>query len=214
MKTRFVISVAVLGLAGLAAGRLAMAYEEPKYQVVRGGEGGFEVRRYAPYLIAETTAAGDFDQASNEAFQRLAGYIFGKSQGSRKIAMTVPVEQQPKGEKTGEKIAMTVPVEQERRGDEWVMSFMVPAAYTLETVPRPLDPRVTLREVPASERAVVRFSGRADAADFEEKKRELLRRVADAGLRPEGEVNYARYNAPWTPGFLRRNEVQVVVVQQ
>lgn len=183
-----------------------MAYEQPTYRVLQGAD-AFEVRQYAPYLIAETAVDGSFDEAGNEAFRRLAGYIFGKNRANRKIEMTVPVEQQPRSEK----IAMTVPVGQERRGEQWVMSFMIPSRFTLETVPQPEDPRVTLREMPARKMAVVRFSGRGSAEQFEARKADLLHRVAEAGLQPRGEVVYARYNAPWTPWFLRRNEVLVEV---
>lgn len=201
--------ILVLAALGWATGRPAMAVEEPKYQRVKK-DGDFEVRVYAPYVVAETLVSGDFGSAGNEGFRRLAEYIFGGNQGKRKIAMTAPVGQQAAPPK-GEKIAMTAPVGQERRGSEWLVTFSLPAELTMATAPLPQDARVTLREVAARRMAVRSFSGTWSPERFAEKKAELLRWCGTQGLKPRGEVLYARYNPPWTPWFLRRNEVLVEV---
>ncbi len=193
---------------GWVVGRPAMAIEEPKFsQVEKSGD--FEVRAYAPYLVAETLVGGEFGAAGNEGFRRLASYIFGGNRGKQKIAMTAPVGQQPAPK--GEKIAMTAPVGQERQGDEWRVTFALPAKITLENAPLPNDARVTLRRVAARKMASLGFSGTWSTERFAEKKTELLRLCTSKGLKPRGEVQYARYDPPWTPWFLRRNEVLVEV---
>ncbi|MFO7766810.1 MAG: heme-binding protein, partial [Pelovirga sp.] len=130
-----------------------MAIEEASYEVVKT-EGSFEVRDYAPSILAETYVKGDFDEAGSTAFRRLFRYISGENRAQAKIAMTAPVSQQ-----TGEKIAMTAPVGQQKSGGQWVVSFMMPASYDMDTLPVPDDPLVTLRQVPARRMAAIRYSG-------------------------------------------------------
>ncbi len=211
-RTMGMAALTMLAAIGGVVGRPAMAIEEPKFTRVEK-TGDFEVRAYAPYLVAETLVSGEFDDAGNEGFRRLAGYIFGGNRGKQKIAMTAPVAQQatPKGEPKGEKIAMTAPVGQERRGDAWRVTFALPAEIKLDSAPIPNDARVTLREVAARTVASLGFSGTWSAERFAEKKAELLRQCQAKGLKIRGEVLYARYNPPWTPWFLRRNEVMVEV---
>jgi len=131
----------------------AMAIEEASYEVVKT-EDSFEVRDYAPYILAETYVKGGFDEAGSNAFRRLFRYISGENRAQEKIDMTAPVSQQ-----SGEKIDMTAPVGQQKSGDQWVVSFMMPASYDMETLPVPDDPLVTLRQVPASRMATIRYSG-------------------------------------------------------
>ena len=131
-----------------------MAIEEAQYTVVRQ-EDQFEIREYTPHIIAETVVEGDLEGAGNKAFSRLFQYISGNNRTQSKVEMTTPVSQKPEGKK----IAMKAPVGQQRVQEKWAVSFMMPASYTLETLPQPLDPKVTLREVPARRIAVVRYSG-------------------------------------------------------
>ncbi len=208
---RTTILTVLVALGGMVGGP-AMAIEELKFARVEKS-GDFEVRAYAPYLVAETLVSGEFDDAGNEGFRRLAGYIFGANRGKQKIAMTAPVAQQAtaQGEPKGTKIAMTAPVGQERLGDAWRVTFVLPAEIDLDKAPIPNDARVTLREVAARTVASLSFSGTWSPERFAERKGELLRRCQAKGLKIRGEVQYARYNPPWTPWFLRRNEVMVEV---
>jgi hypothetical protein len=99
--------------------------------------------------VAETTVAGDWNDAGSEGFRRLAGYIFGKNRSKAKIAMTAPVAQAPQGKaEQGIRIPMTAPVAQQRQGDSRTVAFTMPEGETLGTLPAPEDPRVVLREVP------------------------------------------------------------------
>jgi effector-binding domain-containing protein len=131
-----------------------MVIEEAPYIVVEH-EDGFEIRDYAPHLVAETVVDGELDEAANKAFSRLFRYISGANRSREKVAMTAPVSQEPHGER----IAMTAPVGQERIEERWAVSFMMPASYRMETLPVPEDPQVSLRQVPARRMATVRYSG-------------------------------------------------------
>ena len=134
---------------------VAMAIQEPKYTVAKK-DSDIEIRLYEPFIVAETVVdTTDFDEASNEGFRRLAGYIFGGNKVRQKIAMTSPVITEQ-----SKKIAMTAPVETERRGSSVRIAFTMPSEFTLETLPVPNDSSVTLRQVPGRKLAVIRFSGR------------------------------------------------------
>jgi hypothetical protein len=183
-----------------------MAIEEATYSVVER-DGEFEIRDYAPLVLAETVVAGSFDRAGNEAFSRLFRYISGDNRSRHKVAMTAPVSQGS----AGEKIAMTAPVEQQPAEDRWVVSFTMPASSTLETLPEPGDPQVTLRQVPARRMAALRYSGLWTESTYLRHKMELESWVRDRGLRIAGDALWARYNPPFAPWFLRRNEILVPV---
>ncbi|WP_153116117.1 SOUL family heme-binding protein [Rhodocyclus tenuis] len=195
---------ATLGLA-IAATTPAPAAEEPPektYTVVRQYE-SFEVRDYAPYLVAEVTLPGNADEAGNQGFRILAGYIFGKNKGERQIAMTTPVTQsaEPKT------IAMTTPVTQAASEGGFVIQFKMPAEFTLDTLPEPLDARIKFRGTPAQRFAVIRYSGRWSDSNYNEHLDLLRKGIEAAGLRSSGSPIYARYNAPFVPWFMRRNEI-------
>jgi hypothetical protein len=184
--------------------------EEPRFDTVRQS-GDFAVRHYAPMIVAETFVEGDLSSASGDGFRVIAGYIFGdnvaaKSAGSEKVAMTAPVTME-----TAEKVAMTAPVTTEPAGDRYRMHFVMPSQYTMDTLPRPRDGRVKLREVPPQRMAVVRFSGFAGEDRVREKTEELRAWMAAEGLSPAGPPQLARYDPPWTLPFLRRNEVMIPV---
>ena len=180
--------------------------QEPPY-VTQLRDGDFEVRHYGARLVAETTVPGPWNDAGNEGFRRLAGYIFGKNRRGAKIAMTAPVAQAPPKTGEGVKLPMTAPVAQHRDGDSWTVAFTMPEGETLQTLPAPEDSRVVLREVPPSRVAVVRFSGRWTDANMKEHEEELRRWTSDRHLTVIGEAEVNRYDPPYKPWFLRRNEV-------
>jgi hypothetical protein len=148
----------------------------------------------------------------NQAFRILAGYIFGDNRRREKMEMTAPVNQRPATE-DGENIGRAAPVTQESgAGDRaYVLSFVMPSRYTLETLPEPVDSRVRLGREPAKLMAVRRYSGRWTWANYRKNEGALLRALAGAGLRPVSAPVYARYNSPFSLWFLRRNEVMVEV---
>ena len=196
----------VAALLQLTAAPAAVAIEEPQYRVL-DSDGAFELREYAPYMLAETAVEAGFMNAGNVAFGRLFRYISGANSSQAAMAMTAPVEQSG----AGQKIAMTAPVEQSSAGGVYRVGFVVPRKFTRETVPRPTDARISIREVPARRIAVWRYSGRWTEENFREHERELRARLGARGLEPEpgDSAIIARYDAPFMPWFMRRNEVLV-----
>jgi hypothetical protein len=186
----------------MATAKTASGVEEPAFRVVEA-DGDFEIRHYAPVIVAETIVEGDWSGAGNAGFRRLASFIFGANDGGRKIAMTAPVSQHG----SGSKIAMTAPVAQERRGASWVVAFTMPREYSLDRLPVPNDPAVHLRPVGERRVGAIRFSGLWDAERFGAKEAALRRWLASKGETTIGQPVTARYNPPWTPWFLRRNEI-------
>lgn len=181
----------------------AMALEEPPFTVEKTFA-EFELRRYAPYLVVETTA-----DSRNAAFRRLFNYIAGKNVAQQKIEMTVPVVMNP----PGEKIEMTAPVVTQPAGEagKESMQFVLPARFTLDNAPRPADASVTLRAIDAQWLAVRRYSGTWSERNFADNEAALRAAVQAAGLTPTGPARFAAYNGPMTLWFMRRNEVLLPV---
>ena len=212
MKRRTLLLSAALAVVVsvlVAGGLFFLAIEEPAFEVVETLD-GVEVRRYAPYVVAEMTVEGDFEEAGNRAFRTLAGYIGGDNRGAARIEMTAPVLQEPAG---GRSIDMTAPVLQRSAADgsRHSVAFVLPARFDLDSAPAPTDPRVELREVPARTVAVRRYRGRWTESRYREQESRLLATLAAAGYEPVGAPEWARYNPPMLPWFLRRNEVLVEV---
>jgi len=183
-----------------------MANEEAKYTVIMK-EGNYELRQYESHIVAETTVDGDFDKAGNDGFRRLFKYISGENQKKQSIAMTTPVSQ----EMGSEKIAMTAPVSQEQTGGQWRIAFVMPSEYTMDTLPQPVDPKVSLRQVPSRRMAAITYSGSWSKERYEEHKVLLEAFMQRKKLHPLSEPVLARYNSPFTLWFLRRNEVLIPV---
>ena len=186
----------------------AMAIEEPRFKVLEQ-DGSFELREYSPYIVAETRVEAGFEDAGSIAFQRLFRYISGDNIAQQKIAMTAPVTQS-----RGEKISMTAPVSQVADGNAYLVAFTLPSTYTLATAPQPLDPTVRIRAVPAQLIACWRYSGRWTASNYRDHEALLRERIKARGLITRGAPVLARYNPPFTPWFMRRNEVLIPVAAQ
>jgi hypothetical protein len=185
----------------------AMATEEPKYSVLEK-EPPFEIRSYGPMIVAEVQVEGDLDAASGQGFRLIAAYIFGQNQVNEKIAMTAPVSVEEKASQSA-KIAMTAPVGIESKAGQWTVSFVMPAEYTMESIPKPTNSQVQLRQIPAVKKAVISFTGFYNEQKVAEKTFELEQWIKVRNLHPSGVPNFARYNPPWTLPFMRRNEVMI-----
>ncbi len=179
--------------------------ETQPYEVVRS-EAGFELRRYPAHVVAETTVKAGFEDAGNRAFRYLFAYISGANTAQKSIEMTAPVVQA-----ASQKISMTSPVVQTASGDDFTVAFVLPATFDEASAPAPTSSEVSLRTVPSRLAAALRFSGRWTVSAYEKHLSQLLTGVADAGLTAVGEPWFARFNAPYTPWFLRRNEVVVEI---
>ena len=181
-----------------------MAIDEPNYKVIKDYGNDIELRQYDSYIIAETeVSATNSDEAGSLAFKRLGGYIFGGNQRKQSIAMTAPVSQAK-----SEKIAMTAPVSQSQIDDgQWRVSFVMPNNYTLDTLPVPNDKSIYFKTVPERKVLVIQFSGRWTDKNFDEHEALLMQALKAHSLKPIGKPWTARYNPPFMPSFMRRNEV-------
>jgi len=204
----------IIGLAGFAllcvssllVVKSAMAIEKAKYTVLEK-EDGFEIRKYDPQIVAETFVEGDLEKAGNEGFRRLYAYISGENTKKQSISMTAPVSQ----ETGSKKITMTAPVKQEKKDNRWRITFLMPAEYTLETLPEPNDTRVRLTEESGRLMVAVKYSGTWSEEGYEENRALLEEYIQKRGLTKTGEPIWARYDPPFMPWFLRRNEVLIPI---
>ena len=183
---RWLAALLMLSLSGTA-----QAVEEPDYELLRQ-DGDFELRAYGATLVAENVVNGEFEEAGNRAFRALFKYIDGNNREQREIAMTAPVKQ-------------------EKKDNRWRITFLMPAEYTLETLPEPNDPRVRLTEESGRLMVAVKYSGTWSEEGYEENRAPLEEYIHKRGLTKTGEPVWARYDPPFMPWFLRRNEVLIPI---
>ena len=189
----------------------AMAIEEPAFETLVTAD-DYEIRRYEPYIVAEVDIDGDMKRSGNDAFRILAAYIFGKNEPGEKMAMTAPVTTRPAGE--GQRMNMTAPVlsgPTEDASETYTYAFVMESRFSMDSLPKPIDPRIRLVEIPAKHVAARRYSGSWSEKNFLKNKDALLAALQDDGVVLSGEPWLARYNSPFTPWFLRRNEVLVEI---
>ena len=192
----------LLALTLVAMPLLSQAIEEPDHEVIKKFD-NMELRQYTPYVVAEVVLDVSAKDAGNQAFPILAGYIFGKNKGEKKFAMTAPVTQTA----APMRMDMTAPVTRAAVAGGMRVQFVLPKGVTLATAPEPIDPRVQLRVVPAGTWAVIRYSGSWSQSNYLEHLDKLKAALQVAGVTTQGEPLLARYNAPFTPWFMRRNEI-------
>lgn len=164
--------------------------ETPRYSVL-ADSGDFEVRLYEPMVLAETLVDGTMEQSGTAGFRRIGGYIFGGNQRGESISMTAPVAMQPVD------------------AGRWRVTFMMPSRLKLDTLPAPKDQNVRLTPMPQARMAAVTFTGTWSPESLATRVQALEKAVRAAGLEPDGAPIFARYDPPWTPPFLRRNEILV-----
>ena len=204
-KWIIMLIIATVLLAAVLWGPIVSNVEQARYEVVESHQ-SIEIRDYAPMIVAQVRVAGEREEAIGDGFRLIADYIFGNNVPATEIAMTAPVIQQP-----GEKIAMTAPVTQQGGDGDWAVRFVMPAEYSIDTLPQPNNADVRLEEIAGKRFAVIRFSGRARADSLAEHTRQLEAFIRDRNLQPRSEPAYAFYNPPWTLPFLRRNEVMIEI---
>jgi hypothetical protein len=181
-------------------------YEKANYKVSES-HGSIEIRQYAEMIVAEGEFFGEREKTLKEGFRIVSSYIFGKNVSAQKVNMTVPIMQQQ-----SEKIAMTAPVMQEEsQNDSWTLSFVMPSHYTLQTLPTPSSSEIKLKKVPAKRLAVIRFSGMWTQANLDKRKIELQDFIKSKHLNCLSNPIYAFFNPPWTPWFMRRNEIMMKI---
>jgi hypothetical protein len=208
MGVRKALATAIV-LSSVLGANLTMAVEEPKFETVLK-EDAFEIRRYPPLVVATTQVPGDMDAASNRGFRTIADYIFGNNVAtpagaSAKIAMTAPVTVVP--------VLPVLPAASAATSDmaaeQWQVQFVMPGQYRLDTLPRPKNEAVTLRELPARTTAVLNYSWLNSETKVQQKIEDLRAWMKARQLEPVGAPRLARYDPPWTPPMWRRNEIQI-----
>jgi DNA gyrase inhibitor GyrI len=189
-KTRLITSMlglgTLVGFIAMGCGTVRAGYESAPYKVVRS-DGKFELRDY-PVLTVVETRMGRGSNGSDGSFNRLFRFITGGNEANQKISMTTPVFMS--GGDTNVK-----------------MAFVMPAKMKTEEVPKPSDPSVTVRELPAGRFAVLRYSGARNAKNEAEVLERLRAWMKQEGLKELSLPVYGYFDPPWTPAFLRRNEV-------
>lgn len=211
MRKRKIILATILGviiLGGIMAGPLMSNVEIPNYKIIKS-EDNIEIRRYDPMIIAEVEMTGNREETIGNGFRLLADYIFGNNTFQKDIAMTAPVEQ-----KMNHKIAMTAPVQQESMGDSWKVSFVMPSKYTMQSLPKPNNNHVELKEIASKQFVVIRFSGKNSDLNITEHEKKLKKYIAANDFQAIGFPKYAFYNPPWTFPPMRRNEVMIEIKNQ
>ncbi len=204
------VVVALLGGWILAGYLPTRNIETPKYELVSKAK-GYEVRQYAPHVIAEVEVSGSYGESLNQGFRKVADYIFGNNTAKGAISMTAPVLHEKQA--SSEKISMTAPVLHEQAGAKgtYKLAFVMPSKYTLDTLPKPNNSEVSLRLVPQKKYAVRSYGGYATEGKLERETKKLLDAVKRDNLTTTGTPVSAQFNPPWTPPFMRHNEVMVEV---
>ncbi len=206
ITTWIIVGLALLGASAWGIMKVFFNYEQANYQVAVS-EGKFEIRDYAPMIVAQGEFIGQRNEAIDKGFMVVASYIFGKNISEKKIDMTTPVMQQ-----SSEKIPMTVPIMQAKgQNNSWTLSFVMPSEYTLQTLPVPNNPDIKLKEIPAKRFAVIRFSGMWTQSNLTKRTLELETFLKSKQLVTLSSPVYAFFNPPWTPWFLRRNEIMIEI---
>ncbi len=195
----------LLGLF-LIQGGTVIAIEQPGYDVIEAA-GDIEIRRYAPRNVARTLVTGDFSEVGSQGFRRLADYIFGNNSNSTKIAMTAPVVQQP--------MAHDLTAGAGDSGRSYWIVFVMPSDRVFSELPQPVDDRVELVQMPSQILAVLSYSGSWSEERYQQHEAKLMGALASmTNWVTVGEPAWARYNAPFTPWFMRDNEVAIEVTPQ
>ena len=175
--------------------------ETPSYEVIKS-QGKIEIRQFEPMIIAEVQVQGERADAISKGFRLLADYIFGNNTTRQNIAMTAPVQQRESSQ-----IAMTAPIQQQSTKDSWLVSFVMPSEYSMESLPEPKSDRVTLKRIPSQQFIVITFSGTSSNENLREHEEELTEFTKVNNISVTGTFKYAFYNPPWTLPLMRRNEV-------
>ncbi|MDA8773711.1 heme-binding protein [Chlamydiia bacterium] len=220
-KLIFLLVLMVVSAIGITvASARNGSIEEPKYELLLK-ENNIEVRRYQPMIIAEIKVKSDRKKALNSGFRKLADFIFGKNTKNNDVNMTTPVQQQKEKiamtapvQQQKEKIAMTAPVQAQDNDEngEWSVSFVMPSEYTMETLPRPLNNDINIKEVKERTIVVIKFSGLNSEKNVKKHEKRLMKYIQTNSLKIKGNPIYAFYNPPWVPSFMRRNEILIEVI--
>lgn len=208
MKIKRTLWVFVIIIAAVAAawGPIVSNVEQAKYTVVEKYD-DIEIRDYDPMIVAEVSVPGEREKAISQGFRLIADYIFGNNAPLQQVAMTAPVTQQ------SQTIAMTAPVTQQAQNSLWIVRFVMPSSYNIDTLPKPNNSEVKLRIMGGKRFAAIRFSGIGRNDMLKQKEADLQAFIHKQQLQMLAPAIYAFFNPPWTLPFLRRNEVMIEIAK-
>lgn len=206
-KTAIIITstILIVFIALIIWNKMTSNVEHPKYKTLSSFK-NIEIRQYEPVMIAETEVSGTRKEAINKGFKLLANYIFGNNTKQSSIAMTAPVQQAD-----STKISMTAPVTQTQNEKSWLVRFFMPSEYTMQTLPKPNNKLIRIKQLPEQQYVAIRFSGFSSPSKLESNSTKLKKFIAKNNLKTSSEPIYAFYNPPWTLPFLRRNEIMIQI---
>lgn len=204
-----VMVVWLLFLAWIAWGYVAVrGSQQPAFTVLEQAD-GYEIREYPAQLLAQVTLRSSWADALKEGASVLTSYADGDNVDQGYLAQMVQVASDT--EIVGVQMDATTPVFLQQKNDAFLISLVLPAAYTSSTVPRPNNPEIRILEQASVVVAVRTFSGRVDARRAQEQE-ELLRELLARDKRGiVSAAKLARYHPAWTPSFMQRNEVMIAI---
>ena len=210
MRTKWKISILIIVIiliGAISIGPIMSNVETPGYEVMQSQD-KIEIRQFKPMVIAEVKISGHREKAISEGFRVLADYIFGNNIVQQTIAMTAPVQQQ-----ASRKIAMTSPTQLQSEKDSWLVSFVMPSEYSLDTLPKPTNNRINIKRIPSKKFVTITFSGTNSNENLKIHEKKLEKFIRAKNISVTGTSKYAFYNPPWTLPLMRRNEVMIEVQQ-
>lgn len=203
-KTAYIVIAFLLVILFFVWQLMAYKVPEPSYRILKADD-NIEIRQYDDLVTAEIRVKGSRYDAINDGFKQLAAYIFGANTAKQKISMTAPVTQQ------SIKIPMTAPVMQKKSGEYWIVSFVMPRAYTVESLPKPENKNIFFRKIRSKKYVVIQFSGRNTQDNIDSHTDALSHYILKHKLKAKSVPLAAFYNPPWILPFLRRNEIMIEV---
>lgn len=205
MKKLILIILASIASAVVLTGPIMSKVEKPKY-IVNFTEEDIESRSYDSMIVAEVLIKNSREESISQGFRVLADYIFGNNVSAEKIPMTSPVIEQK-----SEKIPMTAPVKQQIKDNIWSIQFIMPAQYSMDSLPKPNNNTVKIKLIPPADYVVIKFNGKNENKNIQIHEDKLKEFIEKKDLEVKGKPIYAFYNPPWTIPILRRNEIMIEI---
>lgn len=196
IKTITIIAIIIISIIILWSiwGYYASNVEQAEYTVIRKTK-DYEIREYAPHIIAEVTLQGDYDNVTTQGFGIIAKYIFGNNKDNTSIAMTAPV--------------MVRNDFKNENNKSNTISFFMPKSYNINNLPKPNNDLIKIIPVPAKKYLVTSFRWYRTENKIKKEQENLQFLANRDNLQIDKDFIYAGYNAPWTPPWMSRNEILV-----
>lgn len=183
--------------------------EEPKFYVILK-DSHKQIRKYRPFILAQTLVLGDFETARDLGYKRLSRFLQGHNSFQEKMMMTTPVFQV-----RGDRMSMTsIPEASDQPKESWILSFIMPARFNMGSIPHPIEKSIKLIKVPSVIVASLRYNGPNTEAQMDIKTQELYSWLeSHPKYKTISEPRFAQYDPPYVIPIFRRNEIQVTLIE-